>query len=387
MATQNGRRNMLSISLIQLRARSYTYSKDCEKELQQGTEQQYTQHAPINSHFYNFNNFQQEKNHFPQSPRSQSTHLTDEESIISDHQENLEHVKLRNQSEYQEDEEFDQDKKRHISSDPNESLGGSHTQSKTWVSWPQQVMDKWRTIQPKLMRMYPTERNPEKVCPFVPRDASQWCQHIADINAAEQAALERKMKRHEESKSLSYPEVFAVTAFKGKKFGSMEGGEDRPPEIDEFRKTAEFRYSQNPPTRGYVLAERTIWCPAPSVPWRQQPAWPCKAEMEWEGDQRVATENGRFGRYPPLPRIDPNNDSVAWHLKPRLRPYPFDEPWLVPTMVDIYLPVDEIEDPEVIATLLNSDLFPEIDNPPIPVRNPNAHLHDFTTTRADRDLR
>ncbi|KAE9980512.1 hypothetical protein EG328_000247 [Venturia inaequalis] len=57
-------------------------------------------------------------------------------------------------------------------------------------------------------------------------------------------------------------------------------------------------------------------------------------------DQRVSTENGRFGRYPPLPRVDPNDDSVAWHLKSHLRSHPSDEPWLVPTMEDIYCPVE-----------------------------------------------
>jgi len=195
-------------------------------------------------------------------------------------------------------------------------------------------MDKWRTIQLKLMRMYPIERNPEKVCPFIPRDASQWCQHVAEIKAAEQAALERKMKQYEEKARLGFSDFHMSKPFMGKKFGTMEDGEDKAPEIDDFRKTVVFKYSPNPPTRGYVLSERTIWCPAPSVPWRQQPLWPCKGEMEWEGDQRVATENGRFGRYPPLPRIDPNNDSVGWHLKPRLRPYPFDDPWLIPTMED-----------------------------------------------------
>jgi hypothetical protein len=56
-------------------------------------------------------------------------------------------------------------------------------------------------------------------------------------------------------------------------------------------------------------------------------------------------------------------------------------------MEDIYLPVDQIEDTEIIGTLLNSDLFPEIDNPSIPVRDPNSHLHSFTTAGAERDSR
>jgi hypothetical protein len=383
MAAHNGGRAQPSSSLTELRVRSHFYSGESEEESHLGIEQECLQHTPRSGKPYNYNPRYFEKNHIPHSPSSQTTHLTQEEPTVSDLQEDLEHTDFQSQpGSYGDD--VDQDE-NHIASD--DTFAGAYSHSKTWVSWQQMVMDKWRTIQPKLMRMYPIERNPEKVCPFVPRNSSEWCQHIAELNAAEQAFLERKLKQYEENKNVNVPEIFKVKAFMGMKFGSMEGGDDLPPEVDNFMKKMKFRYNANPPTRGYVLSERTIWCPAPSVPWRQQPAWPCKAEMDWEGDQRVATENGRFGRYPPLPRIDPNNDSVAWHLKPRLRPYPFDDPWLVPTMEDIYLPVDQIEDPEIIGTLLNSDLFLGIDNPPIPVRDPNSHLHSFTIAGAERNSR
>lgn len=384
MAAQNSGGEQPSSSLIQPRVRSYFFPDDSEEESLLGTEQQREQHIPRSSYpRYNSNRSNLTKNYFPQSPSSQSTHLTEDEPIASHHP----HSQKYNQSHYQEGGQSDQEEDLHSSSDPDKRFEGAYTNTKVWTSFEQQQMDKWRTIQPKLMRMYPVERNPQKVCPFIPRDHSQYLEHITEMNIAEQDALTRKMQQFEEEKSMGFPELHGVKAFAGKKFGSMEDGEDRPPEVDDFRKTAEFRYSQNPPTRGYVLAERTIWCPAPSVPWRQQPAWPCKSEMEWEGDQRVATENGRFGRYPPLPRVDPNNDSVAWHLKPRLRSYPFDEPWSVPTMEDVYCPVDQVDDPEIIAMLLNSDLFHEIDNPPIPVREPNAHLSGFASAGAERDLR
>lgn len=384
MAAQNIGRTQLASSLIQPRVRSHFFLDDSEEESQLGTQQQREQHIPRSSYPpYNSNRSHLIKIRFPQSPSSQSTHLTEDETIASDHP----HSHRPNQFRYQENEPPDSEEDLHSSSEPDEAFEGAYTHTKVWTSFEQQQMDRWRTIQPKLMRMYPVERNPQKVCPFVPRDHAQYLEHITEMNIAEQAALTRKMQQFEEEKRLGFPEVHGVKAFAGKKFGSMEDGEDHPPEVDNYRKAAEFRYSQNPPTRGYVLAQRTIWCPAPSVPWRLQPAWPCKSEMEWEGDQRVATENGRFGRYPPLPRADPNNDSVAWHLKARLRSHPFDEPWLVPTMEDVYCPVDQIEDPEVIAMLLNSDLFPEIDNPPIPVRDPNAHLFGFTSAGAEREMR
>ncbi|TID17855.1 hypothetical protein E6O75_ATG10500 [Venturia nashicola] len=59
--------------------------------------------------------------------------------------------------------------------------------------------------------------------------------------------------------------------------------------------------------------------------WKTATAQSVKPRVLWN-IQRVASENGRFGRYPPLPRVDPNNDSVSWHLKSRLRSYPFDGP-------------------------------------------------------------
>ncbi|TLD36793.1 hypothetical protein E2P81_ATG02575 [Venturia nashicola] len=384
MAAQNNGREQPTSSLIQPGVRQYFFPDDSEEESQLGNRQHREQHIPTSTYLpYKSNRSNLIKRHFPQSPSSQSTYLTEDETIASDYP----YSQKPKPSLYQEDENFDSEEDLHSTSNPDETFEGAYTHTKVWISFEQQQMDRWRTIQPKLMRMYPVERNPQKVCPFVPRDHAQYLEHITEMNIAEQAALTRKMLQFEEEKRLGFPELHGVKAFAGKKFGSMEDGEDHLPEVNEFRKTAEFRYSQNPPTRGYVLAERTIWCPAPSVPWRQQPAWPCKSEMEWEGDQRVATENGRFGRYPPLPRVDPNNDSVVWHLKPRLRSYRFDEPWLVPTMEDIYCPVDQIDDPEVIGMLLNNDLFTEIDNPPIPVRDPNAHLSSFTSAGAERELR
>ncbi|QDS73837.1 hypothetical protein FKW77_006522 [Venturia effusa] len=383
MAGQNSGREQPSSALIQPCVRSYFYPEDSEEESQLGIQKQRAQHISRSSRPpYNSNHFPLIENRPPHSPSSQSTHLAEDENFYSNHI----NPRGQKQTHFQESEHSIHDEDLHSSSDSEESFVGAYTHTKVWTSFRQQQMDRWRTIQPRLMRMYPIERDPRKVCPFIPRDHSQYLEHITEMNIAEQTALARKMQQFEIEKSMGFPELHGVKAFAGKKFGSMEDGEDRPPEVDDFRKTVEFRYSRNPPTRGYVLAERTIWCPAPSVPWRQQPAWPCKSEMDWEGDQRVATENGRFGRYPPLPRVDPNNDSVAWHLKPRLRSYPFDEPWLVPTMEDVYAPVDQIEDPEIIAMLLNSDLFPEIDDPPIPVRDPNAHLSGFASAGAERRL-
>jgi hypothetical protein len=234
----------------------------------------------------------------------------------------------------------------------------SHSSSKTWVSFERKMMDEWKALQPKLMRMYPTERSLDKVCPFVPREFSEFLQHEEEMRYATMEAIIRKGTAREQSEILGNPDKLIEKPFYGREFGTLEHGPDKPP----------LESNPNPPTRGYVLSERTIWCPFPTVPWRLPPPWPCRQEMDWEGDQRVATESGRFGRFPPLPRFDPQNESVPWHLRARLKPYPFDEVWQIPTMEDILLPVDEITDERVISQLLNQDLLDELDNPPIPPR-------------------
>jgi hypothetical protein len=370
-----------SISLTWSRYRSFFHSEESEEEPQRNGPLQHIQNASHQQADFHSNQANEE-NGSPQDPPSHSVRGNTADPGEPECGPSFALVRSKTSpqgEEYVRSEQGDAWGPYSEGEDPDaEETYGSHTNSKTWSSWEQKIMDKWRTIQPKLMRMYPTERSTEKICPFVPRDGSQWVQHVTEINAAEKAALERKMALYEESKRLGFPDVYMTLPFLGKRFGAMEDGDDKPMEVDEFQKKVVFKYSRNPPTRGYVLGERTIWCPAPSVPWRRQPAWPCKAEMEWEGDQRVATENGRFGRFPPLPRVDPNNDSVAWHINPRLRPYPFDDPWAVPTMEDVYLPVDQIEDAEV-SSLLNQCLLDELDNPPIPVRTRNAHKSYITS--------
>ena len=103
--------------------------------------------------------------------------------------------------------------------------------------------------------------------------------------------------------------------------------------------------------RGRVLGEKTIWC----VDWQngkeEIAPWPCVAEMKWEGDDRAKTTVGRFL---PLPReqVPPG---LTWSQMQVIEQYPLDQVARIPTMEDIYLPVDEIDD-EVKYDLINKDL-------------------------------
>ena len=218
--------------------------------------------------------------------------------------------------------------------------------------------EQWRRLEKQLLRMYPEGRSIEKVCPFVPRTFGEYVQHRREMNNAMFEAQQRAFDAQRTSKKLGHPEKYMAPAFNGRMFGSCYS-DDHPP----------IHVNPNPPNRGYVLAERTIWCPMRpeyGPPWRTNPRWPSRPELEWEGDQRVATENGRFGRYPPLPRKDYETD-VPFHSREAVKPYPFDVVWPVPQMDDIYLPVDQIEDSDVISRLLNKDLLDAVENPPIPV--------------------
>jgi hypothetical protein len=78
--------------------------------------------------------------------------------------------------------------------------------------------------------------------------------------------------------------------------------------------------------------------------------------MKWEGDDRAKTKVGRFL---PLPREE-GPPGLAWSQMQVVEQYPLDQVARIPTMEDIYLPVDEIDD-EVKYDLINKDLEDAID--------------------------
>lgn len=87
---------------------------------------------------------------------------------------------------------------------------------------------------------------------------------------------------------------------------------------------------------GRVLGERTIWCDDWLNGKDEIAPWPCIAELKWEGDDRAKTGVGRFF---PLPREE-GPPGLSWNQLPVVDQYPMDQVALIPTMEDVYLPVD-----------------------------------------------
>lgn len=107
---------------------------------------------------------------------------------------------------------------------------------------------------------------------------------------------------------------------------------------------------------GRALGAKTIWC----KDWKNGKddiaPWPCMAELKWEGDDRAKTG---VGRYPPLPR-EQGPPSIPWNQLQAIEQYPIDQIARIPTMEDVYLPVDEIDD-KVKYDLLNKNLEDAMD--------------------------
>lgn len=105
-----------------------------------------------------------------------------------------------------------------------------------------------------------------------------------------------------------------------------------------------------------VLGEKTIWC----VDWQsgkdEIAPWPTFAEMKWEGDDRAKTA---VGRYLPLPR-EMGAPGITWSQLQCVEQYPLDQVARIPTMEDIYLPVDEIEE-EMKGNLIMKSLEDAMD--------------------------
>jgi hypothetical protein len=90
-----------------------------------------------------------------------------------------------------------------------------------------------------------------------------------------------------------------------------------------------------------ILGEQTIWCRDWMNGKDDIAPWPSTAESKWEGDDRAKTGVGRFL---PLPR-EMGPPGLPWNTLPCVEQYPIDQVARIPTMEDVYLPVDDqIED-------------------------------------------
>ncbi|KAE8848123.1 hypothetical protein PTNB73_01965 [Pyrenophora teres f. teres] len=87
---------------------------------------------------------------------------------------------------------------------------------------------------------------------------------------------------------------------------------------------------------GRALGMPTIWCKDWMNGKDEVSPWPSIAEMKWEGDDRAKTGVGRFL---PLPREE-GPPGLLWNQLPVVEQYPMDQVCKIPTMEDVYLPVD-----------------------------------------------
>jgi hypothetical protein len=223
------------------------------------------------------------------------------------------------------------------------------------------IRQDWLRQEHGIIQMYPEQRSLGKVCEIVPRDLSSYIRHVVEMVAAEDAAVARWGRLQELYSRSQYPPWQLPLAFGGRQFGDTLSPEFAMDMINDQH--------PNHPLRGSVLAQLTIWqswAPPFCVPWRPYVGWPAYDEMSWEGDQRVASENGRYGRFPALPRRSDYDSYIQWQQRAYVKPWTFDDVWPTPQMDNTHLPVEQ-PPPEVVPQLLNQSLLAAINSDDIPV--------------------
>jgi hypothetical protein len=192
---------------------------------------------------------------------------------------------------------------------------GGYRNSRTWMSADAQAMQEYMIIRNSMRRQ------------FKNADVSKWkyndyIAHREAMVASQANKLAKQVKAKEEALCLRIPPIPQETQQSLNKWGLF----------------GNFNEHGN---LSRILGEQTIWC----RDWRNGKddiaPWPSTAESKWEGDDRAKTGVGRFL---PLPReIGP--PGLAWNTLPCIEQYPMDQVARIPTMEDVYLPVDDqIED-------------------------------------------
>lgn len=236
--------------------------------------------------------------------------------------------------------------------------------SRTWTSTEVRVQREWFKLEPHLSRMFPTDKPNQSRCPYVPRNLQEYTQHLSEIETLKanrnRRILESKeemeaLKRRLEAKHQTQDKAdirnsetllpMPREAFDGKS-KIWGGNQQKDKEVNACNRSA-------------VLSLQTIWCDRPDVSWRESADWPTMSEMKWEGVQRVATENGKFRRFPALPRVQ-HAPEVPWYTVPLTKWYDLDNPWPIPNEEDIFAPTEDIAD-EKIPDLLNSNIVEALD--------------------------
>ncbi|KAI8934951.1 hypothetical protein NX059_008618 [Plenodomus lindquistii] len=193
----------------------------------------------------------------------------------------------------------------------NRAGGGGYRNSRTWVSPDVQAQEDFLIIRNSMRRQ------------FKHSDVAKWkladyVAHREAMVASQAGRLARKLEQREPAPTKSYAVIPESTQDSLKKWG-IDGN---------------FNEDGN---TGRVLGEPTIWCRDWQNGKDEIAPWPSMAEMKWEGDDRAKTGVGRFL---PLPR-EQGPPSLAWNSLPVVEQYPMDQIAKIPTMEDVYLPVDD----------------------------------------------
>jgi hypothetical protein len=210
---------------------------------------------------------------------------------------------------------------------------------------------RWAQLKGRINILFPTDfvsDKHKKICPWIPRTLEHYLRHCRDVKKAIAAYYSHKYKTSKGPLTLapSPQSAFAgkLSGTSGKRFG----------EPDSFR---------NPLNLSPVLCRETIWTMSFRVPWQPVAPWPDPKELEWEGSSRIQTENGRYGRMLPIPRMPAGWSGYHLDYKEcsRCPALPFDDVHPVPDYETIWHPPDDIEDEDVIERGLLGDLLKEID--------------------------
>ncbi|KAH7117038.1 hypothetical protein B0J11DRAFT_443216 [Dendryphion nanum] len=210
--------------------------------------------------------------------------------------------------------------------------GGYHSRSSTSYTW--------QSPEQKHMQDFVIVRNAMRRL-FKNSEVSKW--KLADYLAHQNAMI--ASQQHYLNRQLA-----AKDASSSRSLSSS---------LDDYSASLRDQVVANLHTEGnasLVLGEKTIWCHDWENGKEEVAEWPTYAEMKWEGDDRAKTAVGRFL---PLPR-EMGAPGIIWSQLQVVDQYPLDQVCRIPTMEDVYAPVDEIED-DVKYYLVSHDLEDAID--------------------------
>jgi hypothetical protein len=196
---------------------------------------------------------------------------------------------------------------------PYGGRGGGHgyRNSHTWMSNDAQTMQDFMVVRNSMRRQFKSS----EVAKWKHAD---YIAHREAMVASEAKKLAIKLKAKEDAASLRIPPIPLETQQNLNKWGLLGNFEEQG-------------------NTGRVLGEATIWCANWEDGKDDVAPWPSLAEMKWEGDDRAKTGVGRFL---PLPR-EQGPPGLAWNTLECVKQYPMDQVARIPTMEDVYLPVDD----------------------------------------------